>query len=148
MTTSPLRPRILSSIGKEAVDELKGKVRAELSGRLEKKIRKKCQAFVDGKKDEGPGTKRRIIEMFHAELAGGITDEARPVAKGVLLGNYRDVAQDIGKRFAGYQNPLESARDAIVRSHEDSVRRSDAVRRQRVLAEIDAIVDAMPRGDA
>ena len=135
----------LSTVGKEAVDELKGKVRAELSGKLEKKIRKKCQAFVDDKKDEGPGTKRRIIEMFHAELAAGISDDARPVAKGVLLRNYQDVAQDIDKRFAEYRNPLESARDSIVLSHEDSLRRSDAQRRKRVLADVDAILDAMPR---
>lgn len=134
----------LASVGKEAVDELKGRVHVELGSKLEKKIRRRCEAFVEDKKDQGPGVKARILALFREELASGVTDIARPIAANVLLQNYTGVEHEISERFAAYRNPLEAARDAIVRSHEDGVRRSDAQRRRRVLAEVEAILAAMP----
>jgi hypothetical protein len=77
-----------------------------------------------------------------------VVEIARPAAAKVLLDNYREVQAEISQRFAEVRNPLESARDAIVRSHEDAVRRGDAEKRRGVLAEIDAIVGALPGGEA
>ena len=134
----------LSSVGKEAVDELKSRVHAELGGKLEKKIRQKCHAFVNGKKDVGPGVKSRILELFRDELAAGVTEIAQDLATTVLLENYNVVQHEIKERFAGYRNPLDTARDALVQSHEDGVRRSDAQKRRRVLTEVGEVLAAMP----
>ncbi|WP_081427018.1 dynamin family protein [Sorangium cellulosum] len=135
----------LSSIGKDAVDELKGKVRTQLYEELVKKVRRRCERFVLEGSNHGLGVKRRILELY-GELAEEVVKVGQPIATEILLGNYREVEQEIAGRFNAYRNPLDGARDAIVRSHEDSVRRSDAQRRKRVLAEIDAILDARPRG--
>lgn len=134
----------LSSVGKEALDELKRKVHGELHAKLVKRIRQRCEMFVEGKKDAGPGVKKRILELFHDELATGIMDIARPIAATVLLHNYKEVEREISERFAAYGNPLDAARDAIVSSHEEGVRRSDAQRRKRVLAELDGLLAEMP----
>jgi GTP-binding protein EngB required for normal cell division len=138
--------RDLSSIGRDAVDELKGNVRAQLYDKLVKKVRQRCEAFVESKKDEGIGVKARILELCHDDLSASVVEIARPIAMKVLLDNYREVQKEIVDRFAAYTNPLTAARDAIVRSHEDSVRRSDAQKRKRILEEIDAILDEMPEG--
>ncbi len=59
--------------------------------------------------------------------------------------NYNAVQREIEEQFAAYRNPLEAARDSIVQSHEDGVRRSDAQRRRGVLEEIEAVLTDMPR---
>ena len=138
----------LSSVGKEAVSDLKKKVRAQLHAQLVDRIRQRCQAFVNQKSDVGPGVKQRILELFRDELASGVVDIARPAATKILLDNYREVQSEIDQRFKEYRNPLDSARDAIVRSHHDSLRRSDAQKRRGVLEEIDVILRAMPGGRA
>lgn len=136
--------RDLSSVGKDAVDELKNKIRTQLFEQLVKKVRRHCEAFVAKGLNEGSGVKRRILDLF-GELAADVVKVALPIATEILVANYREVGQEIEERFKAYRNPLESARDAIVSSHEDSVRRSDAQRRKRVLEEVDAILDAMPK---
>lgn len=136
----------LKSIGKEAVDELKNKVRAELHAKLVNKVRVACNRFVNEKQDEGRGVKDRILSLFHNELAATVVEEAAPVASKVLRGNFEVVQEEIRERFAAYQNPLDAARDAIVDSHENAVRRSDAQRRGRVLEEIESILAVMPEG--
>ncbi|TKD01685.1 dynamin family protein [Polyangium fumosum] len=138
----------LATVGKDAVDDLKNKVRNELHGKLIKKVRQSCEKFVEEKKDVGPGVKQRILDHFRDELAETVVEGARPVAAKVLLSNYKEVQQEIGERLSVYRNPLEAARDAIVQSHEDGVRRSDAQKRRHVLEEIETILAEVPRGDA
>lgn len=134
----------LSTVGKEAVDDLKKRVRTQLYDKLVKRVRRRCETFVDAKQSEGPGVKRRILELFHDELAGAVVEIAGPIANSVLLENYNLVQNEIEGRFAAYRNPLDSARDAIVQSHEDGVRRSDAQKRRRVLEQVSSIVAGMP----
>ncbi len=136
----------LRSVGKDAVDDLKDKVRAELHAKLIKRVRGTCQNFVNNKQDEGAGVKRRILSFFHDELAAIVVEEAGPVASKVLRGNFAEVREEINARFTEYQNPLDAARDAIVESHENAVRRRDARMRAQVLEEIATIVAAMPGG--
>lgn len=142
------RTKDLSALGDDAVADLKKKVRAQLYAQLVTRVRHRCQAFVDQKSDVGPGVKQRILELFRHELSTSVVEIARPAAAKVLLDNYREVQAEISQRFAEVRNPLESARDAIVRSHEDAVRKGDAERRRGVLAEIDAIFAALPGGEA
>jgi predicted GTPase len=134
----------LNTVGKEAVDELKKKVRAQLYKRMEKRVREKCEAFVESKADAGVGVKNRILALLKDELAGDIADVAHPIAKSVLTTNYREVQAEIDEHFGRYKNPLERARDSLVVSHEDGVRRSDAQRRRRVLHDIEAVLTTMP----
>jgi hypothetical protein len=136
----------LASVGKEAIDDLKKKVRAELYEKLQKRVRERCNAFITERQDEGPGVKRRILELFHQDLAAGVAEVAQPVALKVLKGNYNEVQTEIDDTFGAYKNPLDRARDALVSSHEDSVRRSDARRRGRVLDEVQAILADFPGG--
>lgn len=138
----------LSSVGAEAVDDLKKRVHEQLGVRLEKKIRHRCHVFIDQKKDEGPGVKQRILTLCREELSSGVAEIAQGVAATVLGGNYQSVQLEIEKRFSTYRNPLDAARDSIVDSHEDGVRRSDAQRRPRVLGEIAAVLNRMPRSVA
>jgi len=138
----------LASIGKEAVDDLKNKVRVELHAKLVKKVRTTCERFVNEKQDEGPGVKRRILSFFHEELAAIVVEEAGPVASKVLRGNFMEVREEINSRFGEYQNPLDAARDAIVESHENAARRRDARMRAQVLKEIETIMAALPGGPA
>lgn len=138
----------LSSIGREALDELKVKVRTQLYDTLVRKVRYRCDAFVRAERDRGRGVKDRIVDMFREELAASVVEVAKPIAIKVLTENYREVQAEIIERFAAHPNPLVAARDALVRSHEDSVRRSDAQNRKRVLEEISAILSAIPRSGA
>ena len=135
----------LSGVGREAVDELKKKVRIELSDRLERQVRAKCEEFIRKKRDEGPGVKQRILQLFHEELAEDVAVIAQPVATKVLVDNYAEVQEEISQRFAAYKNPLQRARDEIVASHTDSARRRDAQRRGRVMEELGAVTESMPK---
>jgi GTP-binding protein EngB required for normal cell division len=137
----------LASIGKEAVDDLKKKVREQLYDKLVDRVRKRCEAFVKDKKHESTGAKQRILDLFHGELANAVADIAQPIATKVLVGNYHAVQEEILERFRAYKNPLDAARDSIVTSHEDSVRRSDAKKRRKVFEEADAILAAIPGDD-
>src|SRR5262249_29377897 len=51
--------RDLSSVGKDAVDELKGKVRTQLYEELVKKVRRRCEQFVAEGSNSGRGVKQR-----------------------------------------------------------------------------------------
>lgn len=139
----------LATVGKEAVDELKEKVRAQLYKRLEKRIRDRCETFVKSREDEGRGVKDRILHLFRDELVDGvdgIITIAQPAAAKVLTENYGDVEKEIRERLATYKNPLARSRDALVQSHEDSVRRSDRVRRKRVLDHAAEVIAKAPKG--
>jgi len=134
----------LSSVGKEAVDELKKKVRSQLYNRLEREVRNQCEGFVQRRQDQGPGVKRRILEMYE-ELAERITDVAKPVAINVLTDSYREVEKEITQLLSSYKNPLERARNALVRSHEESIRKSTTQQRRQVLDSVGGILKAMPK---
>jgi hypothetical protein len=135
----------LSSVGKEAVDELKKKIRSQLYNKLEQRVRERCEGFVQNQQDQGTGVKRRILAMFHEELAEGITDVAKPVAIKLLTDNYREVAEEISRLFNSYQNPLESAWNGLVQSHEESIRKSTAQKQHQVLASVSDILKLMPK---
>lgn len=136
--------KALATIGKEAVDDLKSRVKTELYKKLVLRIRKTCEHFVESKKNEGPGVKERILSMFHKELAEQVMAEATPIVLDLLLKNYHDVETEISTRLAEYRNPLELAKEALVQSHHDSVRRSDAQRRKAVLERMDSLGKTLP----
>jgi GTP-binding protein EngB required for normal cell division len=134
----------LNAVGKEAVDELKQKVRDELYNQLERRIAAACKAFIDRREHEGPGVKSRILAFFRDELASDVTKTAAQVAKKVLNKNYNEVQGEIVEVLRQYSSPLDRVRDAFVTSHEDSVRRSDAKKRRAIIEDIDAALAHAP----
>lgn len=135
--------RQLTSVGRELVNELRDRVRQDLVNAIESPIRRKCQAFVRRNEDVGTGVKNRILDLFE-ELADEAIDAAAKPAEKVLLENYRAVEQQIREVFQSHHNPLQSAETAIVSSHHDHVKRSDAQKRTRIIKEIDAIIELRP----
>lgn len=134
----------LSTVGKEAVDELRDKVKSKLSAAIEGPIRRRCKNFVARKQHVGLGVKSRILELF-GELADEAVEAAMAPAQKVLLDNYQIVEQEILEAWKEHQDPLASASNAIVSSHEDSVRRSDAQKRRAVIESVDLILADKPQ---
>src|SRR5262249_23147532 len=94
--------------------------------------------------DQGTGVKGRILGLFR-RLAEDATEAASGPAIEILTSRFREVETEILAVFEQHTDPLTSAADAIVASHELRVKRSDAQRRKRVLAEVDAVLRACPR---
>lgn len=124
----------LGAVGKEAVEELKERVRTELFSKLESSVRKKCELFVGEKRDVGPGVKRRILEHFGGDLVDTVLDVARASAQKVLLKRYEEVQTEILAVFKRFPDPLKAAAEQIVDTHELSTKRSDA-RERKLFAE-------------
>ncbi len=136
----------LAEVGKEAVSELRDKVRGDLLNKIQPVIRRRCQRFVDDMQDRGSGTKRRILDFFD-DLVPAVTNSAREAATSILRDNYLEVEQEVRKALRMYEHPLEKARDAIVASHEQRIRRSDAQKRKQVLESLALISSRRPAGD-
>ncbi|MCA9094157.1 MAG: hypothetical protein KDA68_11760, partial [Planctomycetaceae bacterium] len=133
----------LSTVGKEAVDELRNKVKSRLFEEIEGPIRRRCKKFVNDNSHVGTGVKKRILQLFD-ELAEEAVQAAVTPARKVLSENYEVVQREISDAWKGHQDPLMSASKAIVTSHEDSVRRSDAKKRKSIIETIDAIFSESP----
>jgi hypothetical protein len=129
----------LESVGRAMVNELREQVNRRLVKGIEGPIRKRCQQFVFEQKDVGAGVKVRMIGLFR-DLAEHVTREASGTAVEILQDCFREVEQEILAVFAQHQDPLELAREAIISSHEQWKRRSDAQRKRRVLEDIEAIL--------
>jgi hypothetical protein len=133
----------LATIGKNAVDELRATVRRELCEAIREPIGKKCREFVERNQHTGTGVHRRIIYLFK-NLADDAIDAARKPATRVLLDNYDSVYKEIVEAWKNHNDPLETVADALVASHKDSVKRSDAQKRKAVLESIDDLFTSMP----
>ena len=133
----------LATIGKDVVDELRDNVKSKLSDAIEGPIRRRCKAFVAKNDHVGTGVRNRILELFD-QLAEEAVDAAKAPAQRVLLENYTIVEKEIVGAWENHQDPLASAAEAIVSSHEDSVKRSDAQKRKSILDTIDAVLADQP----
>lgn len=136
----------LGQVGREAIDELKEAVKLELYKQVEKAVRSRCQAFVKSGEAEGVGVLSRMIEFLDDNLGPAVVEVAKPKAKDVLLRNYDKVHDDIRSVFRQRANPIQMAVSALVDSHEEHVRRSDAQRRKAILARGRTLLAACPKG--
>lgn len=134
----------LSAVGREAVDELKEKVKVDLFDKVENSVRKRCEKFVAEKQAEGPGVKKRILEFFGSELADEVLGVAKKSATTVLNKNYEAVQADIEAVFKRFPDPLEMAAQQIVDSYELSRKRSDAAERKRFSEGMKSCVEVVP----
>lgn len=133
----------LEAVGREMVNELRDQVKNTLIRKVEGPIRKKCEKFVSDNEDRGGGVKVRILGLFR-RLAEEATEAASGPAIEILTSRFREVEKEILVVFEQHTDPLTSAADAIVASHELRVKRSDAQRRKKVLADAEAVLAACP----
>lgn len=101
-----------NAVGKEAVDELREKVRSELISTIEGSIRQKCTEFVESRKDSGTGVRSRILEMF-GQLAEEVVSAAAAPAVRLLTDRFRKVNADILTAFEDHAEPLSEAADTL-----------------------------------
>jgi GTP-binding protein EngB required for normal cell division len=133
----------LHQVGKEASDELRAVVRSELQRVVTPAIRKKCEEFVQRGDSVGRGVKQRILELFD-QLSLDATRAAEQPARRILQKRFVEVREQIDQSFREWGDPLQDTVDAIASSHAQRVRRSDAQRRGRILADLEAVQAAMP----
>jgi hypothetical protein len=81
-------------------------------------------------------------------LAEEATEAATEPATQILTACFREVEKEILGVFEHHQDPLTSAAEAIIASHELRTKRSDAQRRKKVLAEVSEVLSACPWRDA
>ena len=136
----------LKAVGKEAVDELRQQVQASLIKKIEGPIRRKCQKFVEEGEHIGPGVKVRILHLFR-KLANDTIEAATEPAIDLLTEQFREVEREIltvFKEHKEHNDPIESAVDALVASHEQRIEREDRKKKQAVLEGLDSIVQSSP----
>jgi hypothetical protein len=133
----------LERVGKDAVDELREKVKGSLFEIIERPIRTKSKRFVDQGLAQGTGVKRRILDLFR-EFVPEIVHAAKVPAKKILLENFREVEAEIKAVFDKYPDPLQAASDSILEGEAKRLRRSDARKRDDVLARLRAARAARP----
>ncbi len=133
----------LRQVGKEAVDELRDVVKQKLMDTIKKPIKKACEDFVERGDDIGPGVKLRILELFE-KLSKRATTAAEKPSIDVLQANFQTVREEIRVAFEEWGDPLQETADLIVEKHEDRLKRSDAQRRGRILAEVELLVGKCP----
>jgi GTPase SAR1 family protein len=134
----------VGDVGKEAITDMKDRVKTEIYESVETEVRKRCLRFVKQKSDQGPGVKARVLAFLRDELADAIVDAACPAALKVLETNFRRVEKEIIAAVGRAANPIQQAVDSIVSEHETQVRRSDAQRRKHVIASGEAALAAIP----
>jgi hypothetical protein len=129
----------VNAVGKEAVDELRDKVREELIKKIEPTIRRRCQRFVADNHNHGTGVKGRILELFD-ELAEAIVAAASGPAVTLLVERFKEVDKEILAAFGEHSEPLGEAADALIQRQEKSLQREDG----QLASAIESAVAAMP----
>ena len=114
----------LNAVGKEAIEELREKVRAELIKKIEAPIRRKCKAFVDGNQDVGRGVKSRILDLFD-ELGNDVVEAAKTPATDLLVERFGLVEKEISAAFGEHSEPLSEAAEALVKKQEKDKSREE-----------------------
>jgi len=133
----------MTQVGKEAVDELREIVKAKLTDAIRKPIKAACEKFVNDGEDIGPGVKYRIMDLFR-KLANQATVSAQKPAILILQSNFAQVRSEIHSAFKQWGDPIQDTADLIVERHEERVKRSDAQKRTRILAELEEVLGKCP----
>lgn len=133
----------LEAVGREMVNELRDEARVQLIETIEGPIREGCQQFVRQHADVGPGVKMRILALFR-DLAKRVAAVGIKPATQILTKLFREVEKEISATLDAHPDPLAMASEAIVSSQEAYLRRSDAQRRKKVLAELELALQSCP----
>ncbi len=137
------RRQQVNGVGKEAVDELRDNVRAELIKKIEGPIRRRCQKFVADRQDFGGGVRNRILELFE-ELADEVVQAAADPAITLLVDRFKEVEKEILVAFGEHNEPLTEAAETLTKRQEKKIRKEDV----QLLAAIESALDSVPPGFA
>ncbi len=136
----------VNAVGKEAVDDLRDKVRSELIKKIEVHIRTRCKRFVADQKDFRTGVRSRILELFE-ELGDEVVAAALIPAVCLLTEKFKEVDKEILAAFREHSDPLDEAADALVQRQEKSLQH-EAAKDGKLLIAIDAALRATPEQHA
>jgi hypothetical protein len=132
----------LNAVGKEAVEEMRAKVRTELIRKIEAPIQRRCEKFVAAGDDIGPGVMMRILGMFD-ELAVEAVAVAQEPATALLTSRFKEVEKEIVSAFKEHTNPLEEASDALLQRYDRQLQRTGH-KAAEILPALIAAVAAIP----
>ncbi|MEN9675170.1 MAG: hypothetical protein RIS76_1066 [Verrucomicrobiota bacterium] len=138
--------KTLTSVGKEAIDELRKKVQVSLIKKIEGPIRRKCEKFVQEGQHQHAGVKARILDLFR-KLSNESVQSATEPAIELLTERFKEVENEILAVFKQHQqhnDPITAAVDAIVATHEQRLEREDRKKKQAILQGLDLIVQSSP----
>lgn len=135
--------KALERIGKEIVDELRETVRKELHAAVAQVVKRGCTKFMEEKKHEGRGARNNMADLCD-QLVDRVADGVRSRALSRLMENFQEVEGQIRLHFRQMEDPIGSACNAIVARHEERQKRSDAQRKKKVVANLEAALAACP----
>jgi len=131
------------SVGKEAVDAMRDRIKNELPREIEEPIRKHCQEFVLSNKHVGTGTKDRTMVLFR-RLSRDTVTLAAGIAKHLLGDRCGEVEKEILAVFHNHEGMLDGAVDAIASSEAARLAKDGARKRLEVLGDLLHIREACP----
>jgi len=134
--------RRLERVGKDAVDQLRQRVKAALLDAIEDPIRKRCQQFVGERRDTGSGTKVRILDFFQG-LVLEVVEAAKAPCNTILLENLRVVEGEVLEVLDKYPDPLAAAAKALSGESDDHREGAEA-QRSKIMASIRKALEAQP----
>lgn len=129
----------VDAVGKEAVDDLRDQVRAELIKKIEAPIRRKCKKFVEDGQNYGTGVKSRILELFR-QLSEDVVEAAAEPAVRLLVESFREVEKEIISAFGDHSDPLVEAAESLIQRQERSIQQEKG----KLMAAIESATAAMP----
>jgi hypothetical protein len=133
----------LESVGREMVKEMRDEARAQLINRIEGPIKRRCDDFVKKNPHIGIGVKGRILAAY-SEMANKVTESAKDPATQILQKLFKDVEKEILDAFSEHEDPLAAVAESIVASREFYLKRSDAQKRRKILAQVDQVLAKTP----
>lgn len=132
----------LVGVGRNAVNELREKVRENLYESVQVPIDSECRKFVRRGNDEGAGVKARIHRLLY-ELVEKVADELKVTVESLLLEQFRVVAREIREALRDDYNPLDDAIERLIPRIE-SVSQKEIEKRKGILASINQAVESIP----
>ena len=134
------RRQQVNAVGKEAVNELRNKIRTELIKKIEPHIRRKCQKFVQNNQHVGSGVKNRMLDLFD-ELKDEVVEAAEGPATELLVEKFKEVEKEILSAFGENFAPLQDAADALLQRKGKNIQQDDV----QIAVAIEAALSNMPR---
>ena len=130
----------MNAVGKEAVDELRKKIRTELFNKIEPHIRRRCQKFVQDKQHEGSGVKNRMLQLFD-DLKDEVVAAAEGPATELLVEKFKEVEKEILLAFGENFEPLKKGAAALLQRKGKNIQQDDI----QIAVAIEAALSNMPR---
>ena len=134
------RRQQVNAVGKEAVNELRNKIRIDLIKKIEPHIRRKCQKFVQNNQHVGIGVKDRMLALFD-ELKDEVVEAAEGPATVLLVEKFEEVEKEILSAFGENFAPLQDAADALLQRKGKNIQQDD----DQIAAAIEAALLNIPK---